>query len=279
MKKLKLILVAFFLLPCVCFALTPWGVPAYVDIAAYAINDYSKYRINYNLSINDLSDLKRSIIHKNTFINQLQGRLKSKYPNISSTLNYNRENSTATKSNFLNDNTDFSEFVFVSGHGYYNALLFYDYELQASSKVFGNYTRWIIFDNCLTLNTSTVNLFTWLSGGAHAILGNRSKTWEFSKSSYTSEELFVKFTTRFVTNGEALWSSYNNAVKEAIYINGGKGVEPAIAFLSGNADNGQSVYFSLETLQNVYNGPFSYQYGATNLKINFTSQIYGTPAY
>jgi hypothetical protein len=252
-----------------------------VDIATYAVNDYSQYNINNNSNYGNLS---RSIIHKNTFINQLQGKLNKKYPNISSIVRYNRENSTATGINFLEDNTDLSEFVFFSGHGSYNSLLFYDWMIKATApvrtKYFGGYTRWIIFDACLTLNASPLYLFSWLSGGAHAILGSRSMSYSFSTSSgYKSEEQFNKFTTRFVVNGEEIWSSYNNAVKEAVYTNIGLGIEPAIAYLAGNADNGKYVDFSKERLQNVYNGPFEYKYGATNLTINWLSQKYGSPIY
>jgi len=285
MKKLKLFLVIF-LLPLSSFALTPWGLPTYVDISAYAVNNYSYYRITHGLSDDDLSNLPHSINHKNTFITQLQGKLGKKYPSIFSTVRHNRENSAATKVNFLSDNTDLSEFVFVSGHGSYNTLFFYDDILQATAptitKTFGGYTRWIIFDNCLTLNASPLYLASWLYGGAHVILGNRSKSGQFSLPSpynYSSADQFDKFTTRFVTNGGTIWSSYNNAVKETFYTNVGFGIEPAIVFLAGKADNGKSVNFSEEKLQNVYNGPFNYNYGATSLTINWLSQTYGTPAY
>jgi hypothetical protein len=132
MKNLKLYLVTIFLLPISSFALTPWGVPTYVDIAAYAVNDYSQYRINNNTTLGSLS---RYINKKNAFINHLQGELKTKYPSISSMVRYNRENSAATIANFINDNTDLSEFVFFSGHGGYNSLLFYDWKLQATIQL------------------------------------------------------------------------------------------------------------------------------------------------
>ncbi len=283
MKRLNLFSIIFLLLAFSCYALTPWGVPAYVDIAAYAVNDYSQYNINNNSTA---SNLPRSIIHKNEFIGHLQGKLNAKYPNTSSTVRYNRENSTATRANFLNDNTDLSEFVFFSGHGNYNTLAFYDFPLQATAptptKTFGNYTRWIIFDACLTLNASPLYLASWLMGGAHAILGVRSMSWQFSPSQGSgTEDQFKKFTTRYVIVGNTIWSSHNSAVKDAaaIYINAGLGIEPAIAFWAGNADNGQYVNFSNERLQNVYNGPFSYQYGATNLTINWLSYKYGKPQY
>ncbi|MDR2593266.1 MAG: DUF6345 domain-containing protein [Fibromonadaceae bacterium] len=283
MSKVKILTTLLLFMAVMCSALTPWGVPNYVDIAAYAVNDYSQYRIHNNPRLYDLS---RSIKHKNAFINQLQNKLNAKYPNVSSTLRYNRENSTATRANFLNDNTNLSEFVFFSGHGDYNSLYLYESVLQATApnvtKTFGDYTRWVIFDACLTLNASPLYLASWLFDGAHVILGNRSITYEFPNSSNPagySENIFNVFTTRFVTNGEAIWSSYYNAVRETVYIVGGYGVEPAIAFLAGNADNGKAVNFSEEKLQNVYNGPFNYKYGATNLTINWRSQTYGKPEY
>jgi len=278
MNKIKILTALLLFMSVFCSALTPWGLPTWVDISAYAVNDYSQ---------TGNSNLSRSINHKNRFISQMQGRLKAKYPNINSEVMYNRENSSATTNNFLNDGTDMGEFVFFSGHGSNALLAFYNGNVYSTSgKSFGGYTRWVMFDACLVLNTSLSQNERWFNG-VHSILGYDSFSYEFVKSYncfftcdyYRSEDVFNKFASRFITNGETIWSAHHNSVKEAIYQNGGLGVAPSIVFRSGNADNGQFVSFTEERLQNVYNGPFSYQAGASNIYINWNAYYYGKPQY
>ncbi|MDR0516005.1 MAG: DUF6345 domain-containing protein [Fibromonadaceae bacterium] len=280
MKKVKVLVAMFLFMSVSCLALTPWGLPSYVDISAYAVNDYSQYG-------SGTSNLNRTILHKNRFIEQIQGKLKAKYPNISSAVKYNRENSAATKSNFLNDYTNIGEFVFFSGHGNRALLAFYDKTVSSTSgKSFGGYTRWAMFDACLVLDAPFSKHEPWFDG-AHSILGYNSLSYEFIHSyncfftcdHYRSEDVFNKFASRFITNGETIWSAHHNSVKEAIYQNGGHGIAPSIVFFSGNADNGQFVSFADERLQNVYNGPFSYQNGASNIYINWNAYFYGNPQY
>jgi hypothetical protein len=278
MKKIMTIVMVVLFASVACSALTPWGLPAWVDISAYAVNDYSQ---------TGSSNLNRSIYHKNRFITQMQDRLRAKYPNISSTVRNNRENSTATVNNFLNDGTGLTEFVFFTGHGSRSRILLYNgFVSHASGKSFGNYTRWVMFDACLVLDAPFDQHANWFDG-VHSILGYNSIAYEFIKSyncffscsHYRSEDVFNKFASRFINNGETIWSAHHNSIKEAVYQNGGYGVEPSIVFLSGNADNGQHVSFSEERLQNVYNGPFHYQYGASNIFINWNSYTYGKPKY
>jgi len=281
MKKLKSFL-AILLLPLFSFALTPWGLPTWVDISTYALNDYSQWS-------SSTPNLKRSLSHKNRFIEQIQGKLNAKYPNIFSTVRHNRENSAATTNNFKNDDTNGSEFVFFSGHGSKDFLYFYNGGIYSGSgKKFGGYTRWAIFDACLALNKDIPisQLENWFDG-AHAILGFSSLSYEFIHSyncfftcdHYRSEDQYDKFAARFIRDGETIWSAYNNAVKGAIYSNGGIAVEPAIVYRKGNVDNGQYVDFSEERLQNVYNGPFNSNNGASNILTDRKYTTYGTPAY
>jgi len=259
-----------------CLALTPWGLPSYVDISAYAVNDYL-----------NVSDLPRSIPHKDRFIHQFQARLISKYPNIFSNVRHDRNNSLATVYNYMNDNTNMSEIVFSAGHGSYGGIWMYDgFISSASGKAFGGYTRWVFMDACLALNLSLPDAYRWFNG-VHAILGNRSIGWQFIHSyncfftcdHYRSEDQYNVFAYRFITNGETIWSAYAHAVMEVIYLKGGHGIEPAIINLAGNADNGQYVDFLEERLQNVYNGPFGYPYGATNITVFGRSISFGTPEY
>ncbi len=272
----KAICVIVFSLSTLTFSATRWGIPTYLDFAAYAVNDYES-----------ISDLPRSIGHKDRFISQMQGKVEAKYPNVIMNIRYNRENANATVFNYLNDNTNGSEIVFSAGHGWYDGVWMYDGFVSSSSgKRFGNWTRWVFFDACLALNTSLTNAARWFNG-AHAILGNRSNGWQyirsydcfFSCSHYRSEDQYNKFAQRFITNGEEIWPSYYNAVKEAIYQNGGLGIETAIINLAGNADNGQYVDFSQERFQNVYNGPFTSANGASNIVFWARSVRYGTPKY
>jgi len=252
------------------FAIIRYGVPSQIHISAYAINDYSTFP-------GGATNLNRTILHKNMFINQIQVRLAAKYPSVDFYITHNRENSSATVYNFLND--DAGHIIFFSGHGTNNSIALRNGLINSySGKKFDGWTRWVYFDACLTLNANLSQVANWFDG-THAILGYRSLSWEFSGSPVSSEDVLKEFATRFITNGETIWNAHKNSVISIIYNQAGIGIEPAIVNRIGNAEHGEYVDFADEQFSNTYNGPFNTALYATNIATSSRSVVYGVPQY
>ncbi len=257
-----------------CFAEIRWGLPYSLDIATYAVNDYSQY--------SNTDDLSRSLAHKNRFVSKLTEEINDKYPNIGVNHVINRENSSATKWNFINDVNDYSEIVFFAGHGNVGLIALYDNVLYQQEKSFGEFNRWVFFDACKVLGITPSQAYAWFNG-VHSILGNVSLGWQFIHSyncffscdHYRSEDMYNYFADYFIDDGETIWDAYKKGVKKSIYTNGGLGIRPAIYYVESTAENGQDVNFSEERFQNVYNGPIFPSMDQVKRK----DQIYGSPSY
>lgn len=259
-------------------AATRWGIPTWTDISAYAVNDYQS-----------ISDLPRSINHKNTFISAMQSQIRAKYPSVSTTVRVNKENSAATMAAYKSTESNASEFVFSAGHGTYGGVWLYDGFVPAGARKFGSsYTRWVIMDACLALNETKGwnNITPWFDG-VHAILGNRAIGWQFHHNTCFivcwddkySESEYNNFASKFIGEGKTIGDSYLEAVGEVIYGQGGLGIEPAIAYTIGTADNGQALNMYNERYQNTYNNPFNSAYGGNVTAFWLNWRTFGTPSY
>ena len=71
------LIICFVLFPIVAFAASPtWTTPSKVTVAAFAVDDYSEY---YKTELRTRS-LKRSIYHRDMFVDSLFAKVKRKYP-------------------------------------------------------------------------------------------------------------------------------------------------------------------------------------------------------
>lgn len=281
MKRIKFVILFCFYLGFFSFSIG--ATPSNVRFSAYAVEDYSNYTGTKNLA--------RSISHKNKFLNKLIVAIQKKYPNVSTEILYNRENSQATSSAFKLDKTDSTEIVFFAGHGNQQSLAFYDksLSLDKGNKTFGKKTRWVFFDACLVLNvnksghlseamsavsvdanrlTKMVNLFE----GVHAILGNYGLDWQgnikkhwYSSARWRTEDVYEYFAKYFIEDGVSLWNAYSSSVKKVYnnfhnnaalgYSTGISGYDSAIWYFYGVEANGNVVDMSEERFDFSYNAP------------------------
>ncbi len=277
---MKAILILLFC--CLAFA-DNGSLPSKFSISAYAVNDYSA-------SLGKNSNLPRSIYHKNKFISAMIKKINGKYPKISTSVLYNRENSAATRAAFLTDKTNLTEFVFFAGHGNQQKLFFYDQSLELdNTKMFGEFTRWVIFDACLVLNvnkrnyisesfsssTIDVNRFVriyQLFNGVHSILGNYGLGWQgnikkhwYSSARWRTEDVYEYFSKYFIEDGDAIWDAYVSAVKKVYnnfhnnaalgYYTNISGYDSAIWYFYGVYSNGEILDMSNEKFSKTYNSP------------------------
>ncbi len=257
--------------------------PPQIFISAYAIEDYSNHPT--------ASDLGWSIGHKNKFVNKMTDAISSKYPSIPVVVKYDRENSTATTSNFLKDNTNNTEFVLFVGHGNQQYLSFYNSSLFLNKgiKKFGGNTYWVIFDACLVLNVNKAshlseevtetsldsnrlaNIYA-LFDGVHSIMGNYAlgyqgsikKHW-YSSARWRTEDIYYYFATNFIKEGETIWDAYSDAVKKVYknfhnnaalgYSTNLPGFEPAMWYFYGTYPSGKVLDMSQEKFALTYNAP------------------------
>ena len=247
--NMKINLIIFLVLyPLLVFAANPtWTTPQKVAVAAFAVDDYSHY---YKRG---LKSLKRSIHHRDMFIETLFSRVNQKYPGKRTFTTYRRWNAKASKKDYGEAVLYHSEFVFFSGHGSQQKICLYDYPICVSAgcgrdicpndgggKVYGGDTRWVILDACLTLNVnkddrleyplsadivdlSKVDKLREAFVGVHAILGFYSLSWEDFRLSYAngysevaSEYLYWYFTKYFIEDGETIWDSFNMASADIV---------------------------------------------------------------
>lgn len=194
---MKLLLVLIFLAVDLSAASTPvWGAPTKVKVTTFAVNDYDIYRYKHGI-VNEhaLPGLENSVIHEQTFVDELFSALGKKYPGKKKYKDAyaSGKNSSATAQRFREAVLYNSEFVFFSGHGDQQELLLYDYSIRLRGrcccdrgdeacfkasglkntdicpssgyacandeygKVYGGDTRWVILDACLTLNVNKSN--------------------------------------------------------------------------------------------------------------------------
>ena len=308
MKK-RAIILTLCLSSCL-FAVT-LGVPQTISFSTYAINDYSHFAT-------DLGSLDRSIAHKKRFVEKMTDEITDKYPSTSISTNHNRENSAATTSRFLSDNTDLSDFVFFAGHGNQQRLSFYDngFNFVNGNKKFGGNTKWVILDACLFLNANNANQkssdpsnnssvidnarltnIKKMFNGVHAILGYHSKSWQgnikkhwYSSAQWRTEDKYNHFAKYFIRDGRGLWDAYSAAVYKhyddfvnnhaAGWTTNLSGYRSAIAYFYGDYNNGNVIDMSLETYKLTWKGPITSSSG--NFKFVDIKMAYskaGTPKY
>ena len=308
MKK-RAIILTLCLSSCL-FAVT-LGAPQSISFSTYAINDYSHFE-------STLGSLKRSIAHKNRFVEKMTDEIIDKYPSTSISKNHNRENSAATASRFLSDNTDQSDFVFFAGHGNQQILAFYDYALSFANgnKKFGGNTKWVIIDACLFLNANKTNQLSSdpsnnssvidnarltnikkMFNGVHAILSYHSKTsggnikkhW-YSSAQWRTEDKYNHFAKYFIRDGRGLWDAYSAAIYKHYddFVNNHAvgwttditGYRSAIAYFYGDFNNGNVIDMSLETYNSTYNAPITTSsYNFKFVDIKMAYSKAGTPKY
>lgn len=290
--KEKLIIFAALLLAIAVYAASPtWTTPSKVAVAAFAVDEYSKY---YKTGLRTKS-LKRSIYHRDMFIDSLFAKVGRKYPGKRAFTTYKLWNSEARKEDYGEALLYRSEFVFFSGHGDQQKICLYDYPINISrgcgrdvcpndegGKVYGGDIRWVILDACLTLNVnksdkleypltvgtvdfSKVDKLREVFVGVHAILGFYSLSWEDYRYRLStpqvfarSEDLYKYFTKYFIEDDETIWDSFNMAsadiVRDFSSFNG-KGLKPAIAFLRGHDKEGRYHDTSQERFNHTFNQP------------------------
>lgn len=286
------------------YADTPtWTTPSSANVMAFAVNDYSHYYYS-------LSSLSRSILHKNAFVDSLFSALNIWYPSISKVATH-REDSTATRDNYRNPLTYFTQFVFFSGHGNQQRLSLYDYPVNVSSgcgsptcpddqygKVYNGATRWAFFDACLVLNVnqsdklslpltvqtidfSKVDKLRSSFAGVHALLSFYSNSWEkqleIAGQMHYSEDLYKYFVYYFIEEGETIWDSFDMANSDLVVaFNYYRGLKPAIAFLMGNDADNNYHDTSIERFDYTFNQPILIN-GTLELYVMYSE--YGTPSY
>lgn len=303
MKSFSFTYVFLFFVVCL-YADTPtWTTPSSANVMAFAVNDYSHY-------CDSVPPLHRSVYHKNAFVDSLFSALDTWYPSISKVATH-RNDSAATRDNYRNSLTYFTQFVFFSGHGNQQLLALYDFPVKVSSgcgfptcpdtqygKIYNGATRWAIFDACLVLNVnqtdklhlpltvgtvdfSKVDKLRSAFAGIHAILGFYSLSWEASfwdDDQYkATEDLYKYFVYYFIEENENVWNSFDMAnadlVVEFYY---DFGLKPAIAFLSGFDENNIFHDTSGELFSFTYNQPIPIT-GTLELYVMYSE--YGSPEY
>ncbi|MBN2727898.1 MAG: hypothetical protein JXR53_01630 [Bacteroidales bacterium] len=155
-----------------------------------------------------------------------------------------------------------------------------------TDKSFGSgSTRWVMMNSCKVFQNGLTDQQPWFDG-VHSILGFSSLSWWFKKSwrcgflwlstcyDY-SEDAASEFATRWIKNGETIWSAYKTSIKTQIYEDGGYGVEPKIVYRYGYI-NGQFFDPWEEKFATSYLGPvFRTNYSG----IGSRWITYGTPSY
>jgi hypothetical protein len=281
-----------------------WTTPSSANVMAFAVNDYSHY---YDHS---LPSLMRSAFHKDAFIDSLFSALDLWYPGMTKNATYYGD-SVATRDNYRNSLTYFTQFVFFSGHGTPQLIYLYDYPVNVSSgcgtptclddqygKIYNGATRWVIFDACLVLNVnqsdklhlpltvetidfSKVDKLRSAFAGVHSILGFYAYSWDFAyweAGQYkATEDLYEYFVYYFIEDGETIWNSFDMANADFVFeINYYYGMKPAIAFLRGyDADNNYHDT-SMERFDYTFNEPIPIN-GTLELYVMYSE--YGSPEY
>jgi hypothetical protein len=253
-----------------------YGVPGYLDVATFTINDY----------MSPTADLARSHAEGDRLFGQLQSRLSSKYPSISCRRSFNERDASVTKANYIAANSNNSEFVFFCGHGGPTGQKTHDNQfVHNNDKSYGGWTRWPILINCLGLNNKDVGHYTPMFNGAHALFGYESNSVEFMQryncnifnadcSYRRSEDAWNYFTDNWVNKGMFMYDAYVESVRTVIYSGGGYGVAPGAVYCYGNV-NGVWFIGGTEKVTNVFNGDVSY----ASLNKVHRYEKYGTPTY
>lgn len=249
------------------------GVPTYLWVSTYAINDYPGTE----------KDPPRSIAHADRMWSELAEWAGDYYPSINTMRYIKREESSATRNNFLNDRNDMTEFVFFAGHGDRGSIKLYDQSVWASTMRLSNWNRWAIFDSCLTLNTNGWNFF---GDGVHAVFGYSSisyqgqkKRWSWSCFCYKtidcSEEIYDAFFRYWISQKNEMLNAYTRSVRDELYEDFPiPGVQAGAWSLHGYLDDGSFFDGACEKIDNVYNAP-----APNNLSLWYSGLIMGNPIY
>lgn len=211
------------------------GTPSTMKIATFAIDSYENTW---------LKDWPRGIAAANSFYDNMQWQILSKYPSTSIS-RLKKENNTAKKSTFLSNETENYNFIYYHGHGNNNKIFWGENEYVTNmTKSFGSgNTYWVMLVSCLVFQNGHSNQDPWFNG-VHSILGFSSLAWTFRYSNQCgflwlntcvekSEEMEKEFAVRWIKNGEKIWDAYKMAVYHQIYEDGGIGVEPKIVYRYG----------------------------------------------
>jgi hypothetical protein len=253
-----------------------YGLPAYLDMATFTINDY----------VDTTPDLGRSHVEGDRFFSQLHSQLASKYPSIISNRNLNERDASVTKAKYIAANTNGSEFVFFCGHGNKPGIISQDGKyVYPGDKGYGGWTRWPFLIPCLVLNNSNPDFYAPMFKGAHAIFGYASTSVEYNKRYncnifnagclyYRSEDAWNYFTDNWVNRGMFMYDAYVEAVRNTIYAQGGAGVSPAAIYCYGNV-NGRLFIGGTEMISTIFNGEVPY----ASLNKVYRFEKFGTPTY
>jgi len=265
----KLFIIAFCLTLVIPAFSASWGLPTYLYILSDSIQDYP-----------GTNDLPRSHAHKGRFVNGVIGNIKSKYSAIS-TSNLDYQDSAATTTSLNNSNT--YEMVFFAGHGNTSGPAMYNGTLN-NSKSFGGWTRWVIWDACLTMNQSFDYMLPRFNG-VHGMFGYKSIGYQFHKwtdywifgtgNHEYSEELWSRFANRWVKDGWGMWDAFQDGVQVEV-ANEGYSVQIGAFYMKGTIDGGY-LDGSNEKLANVYNGPIQWAQATEGCWTRQTT--WGNPAY
>jgi len=274
-----------------------FGVPLTMNIGTYTINDY--------LNPSYCPHLDDPYNKGNTLSSGLFWRLAENYPQVPCTRIVSKSNNNVPMSLWQdNDHGIFNlcDMLFFAGHGYKNYFCAYDAygwydDVWLVGANYGGFTKWVIHDACLTLNSDEVMNGSMLANGVHAVFGFQSESWDgewfccswswtylaLICSTVYSHQVYSIFTDKWIAGGEPLWNAWAESNDIIYHDNWGDGIAPAVITVEGWInDNGTWKNFSgrNETINNVYNGPVAPNvfYGGQWASARYYV-VYGSPNY
>ena len=248
------------------------------------------------------------------FSNSLYTTLKSKiaaspYASQISIVNYiQRQGTTDTWNNFLNDRNDLCEMIVISGHGSPGYWFFYDTPSRVDSKSFGNYsinnyTKWVFSYACCVMqplipksnysgSTDYTYMMQWFNNafcGLHGMFGFASDVWGATKYScgflwlqtcyITPDCLWDQFFTNWVTQKVRMHYSWFQAVDAKLFMAMDfSGVIP-VAYGSSVNCNGSCISGIDETIDKVYSGPMPHPSGYGCVPPTAKYEVFGQPQF
>ncbi len=272
-----------------------------------SVADYSYVR-SLGYGLNDLGGSTSMHYEADAFVNQLNSRINAGYPSISTSTRQDKD-LNFTKSVFTSHFLDNYEICMFGGHGSPFNFYPYDYRVpinDGSVNFGGNYTKWVFFNSCSTLNSTTATDYLPAFNGCHAILGNHAKgyvwfqeycKWKYwlfgwqcgEKGTHHTYDQWEYFATNWCDNyksdpgNNGLWDSYNKAVNQSVYQECLKGIAPAIVWIWGYCPltnqygNGRNEHFTSNNSQFMW--PVSsnsyFQYSG----ICYYWEAHGNPSY
>jgi hypothetical protein len=306
---MKKILIVLLFLNCNLFAGMPeWRLPPKVVVSTFAVNDYSNNEYFRQMLLSHGRDVHekdlQAINSKQVFVNSLFASLSRKYPSLYRLHVYDRTDDSAKVADYKELLLYRSEFVYFAGHGSQQKIYLYDLPMTVSAgcagdgcsiynygKVYGEDTRWVIFDACEVLNVnkdgmldrelnvntidySKVQKLISVFAGVHAILGYYSISFD------GYDNVYSYFSKYFIEDGYTLWDSFSMAndkvYREKRAVSYARGIKPAIAFLRGTDEKGVYHDTSAEFFALTYNQPIKI---SGNIEMLIMYKEYGTPIY